>query len=50
LDESKAEDKFTESKPMFLGAWQGLHLATDKEVVAATQDTAVNEKELTELG
>jgi 2-oxoglutarate dehydrogenase E1 component len=49
LDESKAEDKFTESKPMFLGAWQGLHLATDKEVVAA-QDTAVNEKELTEIG
>jgi 2-oxoglutarate dehydrogenase E1 component len=49
LDESKAEDHFTESKPMFLGAWQGLHLATDKEVVA-TQDTAVPEQELTEIG
>jgi 2-oxoglutarate dehydrogenase E1 component len=49
LDASKAEDKFLESKPMFLGAWQGLHLATDKEV-AATQDTAVPEKELTAIG
>ena len=49
LDESKAEDRFLESKPMFLGAWQGLHLATDKEV-AATQDTAVPEKELLEIG
>jgi 2-oxoglutarate dehydrogenase E1 component len=49
LDESKAEDRFTESKPMFLGAWQGLHLPTDKEVIA-TQDTAVSETELIEIG
>jgi len=49
LDESKAEDRFLESKPMFLGAWQGLHLATDKEALA-TQDTAVAEKELLEVG
>lgn len=49
LDESKSEDRFLESKPMFLGAWQGLHLATEKEVVA-TQDTAISEQELTEIG
>lgn len=49
LDASKAEDRFLESKPMFLGAWQGLHLATDKEV-AATQDTAVAEEELMAIG
>jgi len=49
LDESKSTDRFTESKPMFLGAWQGLHLATEKEITAA-QDTAVPEKELLAIG
>ncbi|GAB3932561.1 2-oxoglutarate dehydrogenase E1 component [Mucilaginibacter myungsuensis] len=49
LDASKAEDKVIESRPMFLGAWQGFHLATDKEV-AASQDTAVPEAELLAIG
>ncbi|PTQ95645.1 2-oxoglutarate dehydrogenase E1 component [Mucilaginibacter yixingensis] len=49
LDESKSLERFTESKPMFLGAWQGLHLATEKEM-SATMDTAVSESELLEVG
>jgi len=49
LDESKSEERFTESKPMFLGAWQGLHIATENEVTASL-DTAISEKDLLEIG
>ncbi|HEY8928887.1 MAG TPA: 2-oxoglutarate dehydrogenase E1 component [Mucilaginibacter sp.] len=49
LDESKAEDKFTETVHMFEGAWQGMHMATTKEFFTPI-DTAVPEKELLEIG
>jgi 2-oxoglutarate dehydrogenase E1 component len=49
LNESKSEDRFTESKPMFAGAWQGLHIGTAKETVAPTA-TAVSEAELLAIG
>lgn len=49
LDESKSEERFTESKPMFLGAWQGLHIATENEVTASL-NTAISEKDLLEIG
>jgi 2-oxoglutarate dehydrogenase E1 component len=48
LDESKAEDKFTDTVPMFAGVWEGLHIATDKETIAST-DTAVPETELLDI-
>lgn len=48
LNESKSEDKFTDSIPMFAGAWQGLHLASDNETIALTE-TAVPEAELMEI-
>jgi 2-oxoglutarate dehydrogenase E1 component len=49
LDESKAEEHFTETRPMFLGAWQGLHIANEKEF-NVSPDTAIPEKELLEIG
>ena len=49
LDESKAEDRFTDTIQMFEGAWQGLHIATTREFFAPT-DTAVPEAELLEIG
>ncbi|WP_448702535.1 2-oxoglutarate dehydrogenase E1 component [Mucilaginibacter sp. AW1-3] len=49
LDESKAEEKFTQSKPMFAGAWKGLHIAAEKEITAQP-DTAITEKEFLEIG
>jgi len=49
LDESKAEEKFTQSKPMFAGAWKGLHIAAEKEITAQP-DTAISEKEFLEIG
>jgi 2-oxoglutarate dehydrogenase E1 component len=49
LNESKAEERFTESAPMFAGAWQGLHMPT-KEEVYATTDTAISEEQLLEIG
>ncbi len=49
LDESKAEERFTETKPMFAGAWQGLHIAAEKEV-QLSPDTSITEKELIEIG
>ncbi|CAN5178463.1 hypothetical protein BH09BAC6_BH09BAC6_19540 [soil metagenome] len=49
LDESKAADSFTDPIAMFEGAWQGLHLATDREFKAAT-DTSVDKKELLDIG
>ncbi|MDB5137407.1 MAG: 2-oxoglutarate dehydrogenase component [Mucilaginibacter sp.] len=49
LEESKAEDRFTDTIQMFEGAWGGLHLATDNDF-AASVDTAVSKEELTTIG
>jgi len=49
LNESKAEERFTDTIPMFAGAWEGLHIATAKETIAKT-DTSVPEPELLEIG
>ena len=49
LDEAKAEDRFTDKIAMFEGAWQGLHIATEKETIAKT-DTAVSKDELFAVG
>jgi 2-oxoglutarate dehydrogenase E1 component len=49
LDESKAEDRFTDTIAMFEGAWSGLHLASHKEFVKAI-DTSVQEEELLAIG
>ncbi len=49
LDESKAEERFTETIQMFEGAWHGLHLATTREFFVPVE-TAVPEKELLEIG
>ncbi|WP_428328758.1 2-oxoglutarate dehydrogenase E1 component [Mucilaginibacter sp.] len=49
LDESKAEDRFTDTIQMFEGAWQGLHLATTKEFFTPV-DTSVPKDELIEIG
>jgi len=49
LDESKAEDKITETNQMFEGAWQGLHIASSKEFFAPVE-TAVSEAELLDIG
>jgi 2-oxoglutarate dehydrogenase E1 component len=49
LDESKAEDRITETIQMFEGAWQGLHLATPKESFRPVK-TAVAEEELIDIG
>jgi len=49
LDESKAEDKITETVQMFEGVWQGLHIATTREFFAPIE-TAVPEAELLEIG
>ena len=49
LDESKSEEKFTETVHMFEGAWQGLHIATPKEAFIPV-DTSVPEAEILEIG
>src|SRR6185437_7085464 len=49
LDESKAEDKITETIQMFEGAWQGLHIASSKEFFTPVE-TAVPEAELLDIG
>ena len=49
LDESKAEERFTGSKPMYGGAWQGLHIANEKEL-NTSPDTSISENELLEIG
>lgn len=49
LDEAKAEERFKDSIPMFAGAWNGLHLASEKEFDAPSK-TAVSEKELLAIG
>jgi 2-oxoglutarate dehydrogenase E1 component len=49
LNEAKSEDRFTDTIPMFAGAWEGLHIATEREVVASV-DTHVSTKEIEEIG
>ncbi len=49
LDESKAEDKITETNQMFEGAWQGLHIASSREFFTPIE-TAVPEQELLAIG
>jgi 2-oxoglutarate dehydrogenase E1 component len=49
LDESKAEDRFTDTIAMFEGAWTGLHLANHKELISSI-DTSVKEEEIIEIG
>jgi len=49
LDESKAEDKITETLQMFEGVWQGLHIASPREFFAPIE-TAVAEDELLDIG
>jgi 2-oxoglutarate dehydrogenase E1 component len=49
LDESKAEDKITDTLQMYEGAWQGLHIASPREFFTPVE-TAVPEDELLEIG
>jgi 2-oxoglutarate dehydrogenase E1 component len=49
LDEVKSEERFTDQIQMFAGAWEGLHIATEKETIAKT-DTAVPKDELLAIG
>jgi 2-oxoglutarate dehydrogenase E1 component len=49
LNESKAEERFTDSLQMFEGAWEGLHLATDTDF-SAPVNTAVSKDELIAIG
>ncbi|WP_259070007.1 2-oxoglutarate dehydrogenase E1 component [Mucilaginibacter sp. X4EP1] len=49
LDESKAEDRFTDTIQMFEGAWQGLHIASTREFFTPV-DTAVSKEELMAVG
>ncbi|RWY47892.1 2-oxoglutarate dehydrogenase E1 component [Mucilaginibacter gilvus] len=49
LDESKAEDRFTDTIAMFEGAWSGLHLANHKELISAI-DTAVPKEDIIAIG
>jgi 2-oxoglutarate dehydrogenase E1 component len=49
LNEAKAADRFTDTIPMFAGAWEGLHLATDTDF-SAPVNTAVPKDELLSIG
>lgn len=49
LNEAKAEERFTDIKPMFAGAWKGLHIANEQEV-AALPATAISEEEFLSIG
>jgi 2-oxoglutarate dehydrogenase E1 component len=49
LDESKAEDRFTDSIQMFAGAWEGLHLATERDFTTPVK-TAVDKDALLNIG
>ncbi|PLW90710.1 thiamine pyrophosphate-dependent enzyme, partial [Mucilaginibacter sp.] len=49
LDEAKASDRFTDTIPMFEGAWKGLHLANHSEFIS-TPDTSVSEEVISEIG
>ncbi|MBB5395710.1 2-oxoglutarate dehydrogenase E1 component [Mucilaginibacter sp. AK015] len=49
LDEAKAADRFTDTIPMFEGAWSGLHLANHREMIS-TVETSVDKDTLIEIG
>lgn len=49
LNESKAEERFTDTIQMFAGAWEGLHLATDNDF-SAPVNTGVPKDELLSIG
>jgi 2-oxoglutarate dehydrogenase E1 component len=49
LNESKAEERFTDTLQMFEGAWEGLHLATAQDF-SVPVSTAVPKDELLEIG
>jgi 2-oxoglutarate dehydrogenase E1 component len=49
LDASKAEERFTESIQMFAGAWEGLHLATERDFTTPVK-TTVSKDELLAIG
>src|SRR6201996_621150 len=49
LDEVKSEERFTDKIQMFAGAWEGLHIATEKETTAKI-DTAVPKEDLLKIG
>lgn len=49
LNESKSDNVFSESRPMFAGAWQGLRLATDRDFLVSP-DTSVSEAVLLNIG
>ncbi|HEY0245240.1 MAG TPA: 2-oxoglutarate dehydrogenase E1 component [Mucilaginibacter sp.] len=49
LNESKSEDRFTDSIPMFAGAWEGLHLASERDF-SAVVDTTVKSEDLLSIG
>src|ERR1700761_7655564 len=49
LDESKAEDRFTDTIQMFEGAWEGLHLATASDF-SESVNTSVSKDELVSIG
>ena len=49
LNESKNEERFTDSIPMFGGAWEGLHLATKKDF-NTSPETKVSAEELLSIG
>ncbi len=49
LNESKSDEKFTEVKPMFAGAWKGLRLANDKDFLTSP-DTSVSAEEIDMIG
>ncbi|MES2809993.1 MAG: 2-oxoglutarate dehydrogenase E1 component, partial [Bacteroidota bacterium] len=49
LDEAKAEDRFTDSIPMFAGAWEGLHLATERDFTQPAK-TSVDKDALISIG
>ncbi|HTI59843.1 2-oxoglutarate dehydrogenase E1 component [Mucilaginibacter sp.] len=48
LDESKAEDRFTDTIQMFEGAWEGLHLASAQDFTSPV-NTAVTKDELIDI-
>ncbi|TWR27399.1 2-oxoglutarate dehydrogenase E1 component [Mucilaginibacter pallidiroseus] len=49
LDEAKAADRFTDTIPMFEGAWSGLHLANHRELIKQV-DTSVSAETIAEIG
>ncbi len=50
LDESKAEDKFTETIQMFEGAWQGLHMASRDDFSAPVDTLRYRKRNCLDIG